>query len=139
MSEREHDERRISFRESGKEALEEAQDNTIYRMDMIEGGESHQEPTIGEPAGDSALNEAAFQSSQSPTITQADRKAERVDKKAAKKEERTQKAQKRRAKAEKFRETHKGTSLVKAHQDYTHPDNSRWYRIGRRGAKRTNF
>jgi hypothetical protein len=134
-SHRDREERRTSYRESRKEGLEEAQDNTIYQMDIIEGGESLQEPTIEEPSGDSVQNEADSQSPQSPITAQADRQAEGVDKKAAKNEKRAQKAQERRAKAEAFRVTHTGTSLVKANQKYDDPDNSRWTRLGRRVTK----
>src|SRR6266850_254174 len=63
-------------------------------------------------------NAADIQIPQSSITTQTDRKAERADKKAARKKEGEQERREKRAKAEQFRETHKGTSLAKAHLEH---------------------
>jgi hypothetical protein len=131
---RERDERRV-FELERRQEMFDAEVTTIYHMDMGERGESLHEPTIAEPAGDSAQNETDIQNPQSPITTQADRKAERADRKAAREKKEEQERREKRAKAEQFRETHKGTSLAKAHLEHDFDDSSRFIKLRRKGAK----
>jgi hypothetical protein len=87
---RERDERRV-FELERRQEMFDAEVTTIYHMDMGERGESLHEPTIAEPAGDSAQNETDIQNPQSPITTQADRKAERADRKAAREKKKNKK------------------------------------------------